>query len=159
MARLFLVLSIAALALSGCASYGDVAKLNRTNQDYLARLDKQLSSDTGVKPLYAKLGSSQAATLRALSRAGFASIEAQSRFSDTGAQQIYLNGELARIQTQFNEEADDDARRAPSCGGSTASSPTPPRRSTRMGRTSSATSISAFSSDCSRTCGAWTARS
>ena len=112
MARLFLVLSVAALALSGCASYGDVAKLNRTNQDYLARLDKQLSSDTAVKPLYAKLGSSQAATNHALSRAGLASIEAKSRFSDTRAQQIYLNAELARIQTQFNEEADDDAGRA-----------------------------------------------
>jgi hypothetical protein len=111
MARLFLVLSVAALAVSGCASYGDVAKLNRTNQDYLARLDKQLSSDT-AKSVYAKLGSSRAATLRAQSRAGLASIEAKSRSSDVSAQQTYLNAELARIQTQFNAEADDDAGRA-----------------------------------------------
>ena len=112
MARFTLVLSIASLALSGCANYGEVAKLNRTNQDYLARLDTQLSSTTAVKPLYDKLGSSRAATLQALSRAGLADVEAKSRFSDDKARQVYLNAELARIQTQFNDEADAAAQRA-----------------------------------------------
>src|SRR5262249_10349615 len=64
------------------------------------------------KPLYAKLGSSRPASLRALSRAGLATIDAKSKFADPEPQQIYLNAELARIQTQFNEEADADAKRA-----------------------------------------------
>jgi len=112
MAPLLLVFSVVVLTISGCASYSEVAQLNRSNQAYLERLDKQLSSDTVTKPLYEKLASSRAATLNAEARAGLAEIEAKSRFSDADARRIYLNAENARIQTEFNVEADDTARRA-----------------------------------------------
>lgn len=112
MRRLLLVLCAAALTISGCASYGDVARLNQTNQDYLQRLENQLSPSAKTKALYANLASSRAASLRAQAQAGLAKIEAQSRFSEAEARRIYMNAQTARIQTEFNDEADDTARRA-----------------------------------------------
>ena len=113
MTRLLLVLCGAALTISGCTSYGEIAKLNQTNQDYLQRLENQLSANTkSTEMIYAKLASSRAASLRAQDQAGLAEIEAQSRFSDAKARQIYLNAQKARLQTEFNDDADDTARRA-----------------------------------------------
>lgn len=112
MARLPLVLSVVVLTISGCANYGAIAKLNQDNQTDLQNLEKQLRTDTTAKPLYAKLASSLGASVRAQAKARVATIEAQAWFSDAAAQRIYLNGRTARIQTEFNDEADDTARRA-----------------------------------------------
>jgi hypothetical protein len=111
MTRLLLVLGVSAV-ITGCASYGDVAKLNRTNQQYLEGLSKQLGPNDTSKRIYAALGSSRAASLNALSEASLSNVEAQARFSDPGARKIYLNAQTARLQTEFNDEAADSARRA-----------------------------------------------
>lgn len=124
---------------TGCAEYAAIAQLNRANQSYLAALEQRLSLDgtekqtfearktapdfdeelflKDARKVYAgklreKLASPRAATLRALSKAGIAKIEAESRFLDPIARRTYLNAELARIQTEFQEEVDAETARA-----------------------------------------------
>jgi len=65
-----------------------------------------------VAQLKDQLASHRAATLRAQSAAGLAQIEAKARYSDATSRQIYLRAELARIQTRFQEEADEAIARA-----------------------------------------------
>jgi hypothetical protein len=111
MTRLLLLLGVSAV-ITGCASYGDVARLNRINQESLERLSKELGPNDTSKRIYAALGSSRSASLNALSAASLANVEAQARFSDPDARKIYLNAQTARLQTEFNNEAVDSARRA-----------------------------------------------
>lgn len=111
MKRLFLIVSASAV-IAGCANYADVAKLNLRNQTYLKTLDEKLGPNERKEGAYKKIASSRAATVRAVSQAGVADIEAKARFTNTDAQRIYLNAQTARLQTEFNHEADDAIHRA-----------------------------------------------
>jgi hypothetical protein len=133
-----LILGLLAVGAVGCASYAPVASLNRQHQTYLERLEAQLSLDAeGRRQLESmttatpeardellkkgrearaawyrtEFGSTRAASLRALSRAGIAKAEVATRSGDEQARATLLNGYLWQIQEEFFEESEADALR------------------------------------------------